>query len=408
MKKQEVILGIDIGAYDIKFAMGIQNEEDVDIISVSSIPTQGLVKGEIVSFERLSEVLKIGMDRVIYNASCRASKTYVCLSSRYFIGMSANASQTVSDGMITHKDIIKVIQSSHQYYGQQQGIAHSIMHSIPQHFIIDHQIYTNDPWGKPGVSLDVNIFLMFLHKDTINAYQKLLTQNNIVIQDLFCDQLVLGETVRKGNENKKYLMLDIGAETTKVMIFEGGSLVYFRCFQQAGNDLTHLIEEKLEISEDEAEFLKIKHADVYQDVSEEHKIYLPNQKIIKVQILNRLVEKYMRELLSSIWVRLNQDKILLVDMHIFLSGGTSNLMGIVELTREIFKCQAQKIKSTQSGTNDLVSPPQFATVNGLVLAGLRNQQNLWFATMNRKLTDIKESHIKPLQKKKGFFAFLND
>ncbi len=407
MKKQEVILGIDIGSYDIKFAMGIQNEDDVDIISVSSIPTQGLVKGEIVSFERLSEVLKIGMDRVIYNASCRASRTYVCLSSRYFIGMSATASQTVSDGMITHKDIIKVIQSSHQYYGHQQGIAYSITHSIPQQFIIDHQLYTNDPWGKPGVSLDVNIFLMFLHKNTISAYQKLLTQNNIVPQDLFCDQLVLSETIRKGNENKKYILLDIGAETTKVMIFEGESLVYFRIFQQAGNDLTELIQEKLELSEDEAEFLKMKHASVYQDVNEENRIYLPNQKPIKSQALNRIVEKYMRELLSNIWVKLNQDKILLVDMHIFLSGGTSNLMGLVELTKEIFKCQTYMSKSTQRGTNDLVAPPQFATVNGLVLAGLRNRQNLWFGTMNRKLNEIKETHIKPVDKKKSFFSFFS-
>ncbi len=407
MKKQEVILGIDIGSYDIKFAMGIQNEDDVDIISVSSIPTQGLEKGEIVSFERLSEVLKIGMDRVIYNASCRASRTYVCLSSRYFLGMGATASQTVSDGIITHKDIIKAIQSSHQYYGHQQGIVYSITHSIPQQFIIDHQIYTNDPWGKPGVSLDLNIFLMFLHKDTINAYQKLLTQNQIIAQDLFCDQLVLSETVRKGNENKKYILLDIGAETTKVMIFEGESLVYFRVFQQAGNDLTEMIQEKLEVSEDEAEFLKMKHASVYQDVSEENRIYLPSQKPIKSQALNRIVEKYMRELLSNIWVKLNQDKILLVDTHIFLSGGTSNLMGLVELSKEIFKCQTYISKSTQPGTNDLVAPPQFATVNGLVLAGLRNRQNLWFGTMNRKLNEIKETHIKPVDKKKSFFSFFS-
>jgi cell division protein FtsA len=409
MKKQDVVLGIDIGSYDIKFAMGLQNEEDIDIIAVSSIPTQGFSKGEITSYDRLSEVLTLGIERVIDSASCKPSQTAICLSSRLFFGLNAvSPLSSISGGVISHANITQLLQSGHQYYTQQHGITNRITHTIVQNYEIDQKQKVDYPWSKPALTLKAEMFLLFTHKSIIEAFNKLTKITGLVPTDIMCDQLALSQTMYHSNEHRQFAFLDIGADCTKLMIFNDQKPYYFKTFHQAGNDINELIENKFDVSSDEAEFLKIKFAKVCDQVNEDQKIILAhpkNPKQISQYQLNLVVENYLREVFSNIRVKLEQEQIDLHNTIMVLSGGTALLKGIVSLAEEVFKIEVKLVKPTQSGTKDLVLPPQFATVNGLVLSVLRNKHNQWFSTWLRSLNEINENNMKIEKNKKSFFAW---
>lgn len=399
MIREYALLGVDIGATNIKCAMGVRNEDThvIDIISAYTVPTLGIRDGFMEDRDALLDVIRQGINRVQDSALCKPKEVLFSISSRYFYTLDVSASVPISEGHVTHKNVLHLIEACHTAALQLNGsnANYAITHTLPQNFILDAQNTSLSPWGKPALQVDLNAHLVYGHKETINAFWDLGDTLKLPMRDISCNLLVQAESLlSKKDLEKSVAILDIGSETTKVMIFNEGRPIYFHSRFQGGTHITQEIQHQLNISNfDDAENLKLMHGVIRSEGGREMpRIPIYNEgptRYIRQETLTRILERALTENLSAIRVRLEEDQ---MDHYlkggVILSGGTSNIRGLDRLTAEILQTTARIGLPIQSGVKDLVHAPQYAAVNGLVLAGLRERYNSWFSIWRRPLKSV--------------------
>jgi cell division protein FtsA len=398
MVKEYPLLAIDIGAHNIKCAIAVRNEETqvIDIISVYTVPTLGIRDGFMEDRDALIDVIQQGIHRVQDSALCVPKEAIFSISSRHFFGLDVYADTGILDGRVTHKDMIKSVDLSHKSVSQKSLTnGYAITHTLPQRFMLDKDVASLSPLGQPALNMQLYAYLMYGHKETINAFWGLGDRLKLPLKDVVCDILVQAEGCLTHHDLQGYItLIDIGNETTSVMIFESGRPIYFHSRFQGGIHLTQEIQNQLKISYfDDAEALKLKHGIVrYEGDRDSPRIPIYHDgptRYVRQETLTRILERSLTENLSAIRVRIEEDQVSeYLSGGVILTGGSSNIRGIERLASEVLQTNARVCIPTQAGVKDLVQAPQYATVNGLALAGLKERYHAWFSTWRNSLSTI--------------------
>ena len=403
MVKEHPLLGIDVGATNIKCAMGVKGPDYIDIISVYTLHTLGIRDGLMEDTDSLIDVIKQGMLRAEAGASCKPKEALISISSRHFYTLDSSALIPITEGHVTHKDILRSIEACHaQHHKHTKGINNQsdfvITHTLPQQFYLDDQTSSLSPWGQPAFQMKLDAHLIYGHQKTLSRYWEMGQKANLPLKDIMCGLLVQAEGLLARNDLDGYVsILDLGSETTKIMIFHQGRPIYFHSRFQGGLNLTKEIQHRLKVSFDDAENLKLQHGAVRSEITrgseriplygEEPIRYIPQERLI------RIIERTLTENLSAIRVRLEKDGMeRYLDGGVILSGGGANIEGLDRLTSEILRCAVRVGKPQNPGTTDLVQAPQYATVNGLILAGLRRRYDGWFSSWKRPVSQVPPPH----------------
>jgi cell division protein FtsA len=405
MVREYALLGVDIGATNIKCAMGVKSEDtqQIDIISAYTVPTIGIRDGFMEDRDALVDVINQGIMRVQDSALCTPNEALFSISSRYFFTRDIQGNVSISDGHVTQKDILRCVEDCHANAHRAQEAesgGYAISHSVPQQFILDRQNPSLSPLGRPALNLDLRAHLFYGHKEITNAFWSLGEASlKLPLKDVVCDLLVQAEGLLSQRDLETSVMiLDMGSETTKVMIFNEGRPIYFHSRYQGGFHLTQEIQQQLNLDHfDDAENLKFMHGVIRDDVSRETPripIYTTGPtRYIRQETLTRILERVLTENLSAIRVRLEEDR---VDHYlrggVILSGGSANILGVERLASEVLQTTSRIGKPIQTGVKDLVQAPQYASVNGLILGGLKRRYDTWFGAWKRPIRTIPAVH----------------
>ena len=108
MVKEHPLLGIDVGATNIKCAMGVKGPDYIDIISVYTLPTLGIRDGLMEDPDSLIDVIKQGMLRAEVGASCKPKEAFISISSRHFYTLDSSA-------LICLRHFLKIHRNSYEF-----------------------------------------------------------------------------------------------------------------------------------------------------------------------------------------------------------------------------------------------------------------------------------------------------
>ncbi len=395
------IVGLDIGASNIKCALGLINHDDteqIDIIASATVPTVGISDGIITHRDHLLLAIKEGVRRLKENSQCDVEQIIISISSRHFYTLDTGSIVNISEGRVTHQDVLRVVQSCHEDAPQakaSQG-GYGITHTLPKEYSLDHQVTNEPPWSQPALLLGLKAHLVYGHKETLTQMWHLQESLRAPLIDVTCDLLAQFEGVIPPQETRSTAaLLDMGCETTKVLLVRDGKPVFFYCRMQGGVHISREIQRQFKISDfDEAEYLKLHYGKVYLGSHEKSENRIPIHgdgpvRFIRQESLSRILERSITENLSALRVRLEEAGVsAILSGGVYLTGGGANLKGICELASDILQTKVQLGRPQQRGVKDLIIQPQYATVNGLIIAGLRKRHNHWFSSWNRPLSEI--------------------
>ncbi len=394
------IVGIDIGATNIKGALGLtdQKREYIDIIAVTILPSIGLQDGTIIYRDKLLQAIKHAIERLKKHAQCNIEQVIISISSRHFYTLDVSSTVKVLEGRVTHKDVLAVVSACHQDAEKLQATqtGYHISHTLPQDFLLDHELSQDAPWSKPALELGIQALLLYGHRETLNQIWYLNPSLQAPILDVTCDLLAQAEgLINQENIPAYQSILDIGSETTKILITKQGKPIFFYCRQQGGIHITQEIQRQFKIADfDEAEHIKLTYGRVYIDADERNEERIPIHgdgpvRYVRQESLSRILERTITENLSALRVRLEEAGVAnLLNHGILLTGGTANIPRITDLANDILQAKVRLGRPQQKGVNDLVYKPQFSTVYGLVVYGLLNKHDQWFSSWQRKLKEI--------------------
>lgn len=377
-KQEKYIVGLDVGTSKICVVVGeIKHDSSLDVIGIGTTTSLGLRKGVVVSLDKTIEGIKKAVEEAELMAGIEISRTFIGVSgshvkgfnSRGVIGISTKQQEIFKD------DIDRVIAAAHPAGMPKDS---EVIHVLPQEFKVDNHEGIVDPIGMTGRRLEVNAhivtgsstaiqnMLTCVHRTGLSLAGKVLVQKANAEACLTLDEKEMGVA-----------LVDIGAGTTNIAVYERGSLWYTAVIPVGGYNFTNDIAIGLRTPIPDAEKIKKKYGCVQSAYLEEGAMFeaagvgTPNSRLVSQQTLVEILRPRAEELFGLVHQELSKagyDKV--INAGLVVTGGGSLLTGVTDIAEQEFDLPARLGKPTGiGGLVDVVSSPSFSTAIGLIKFG---------------------------------------
>jgi cell division protein FtsA len=384
MPKNSYIVGLDIGTKKVAAIIGeITEERKVEIIGIGTADSKGLRKGVVVNLEATTAAIKKAQEEAELMAGVEIDSAFVGISGAHIKSFNSRGVIAVSgkNREITREDIRRVIDQSKAVSIPPDR---EIIHVIPQEFVVDEQDGIKAPLGMSGIKLEVNVHIVTSAITSVQNLRTCVERAEIEIEQVVLNQIATSASVLTHDETELGVgLIDIGAGTTEVAIFERGSLWYTAIIPIGGDNFTNDIAVGLRTPIPEAEKIKKKFGCVAGPATDEQEtIEVPSvgrvkkPRVLSRQILADIIQPRAEEvfrLVDNDIKRMGYEKSL--NSGVVLTGGTALLEGLEEVAEEIFDLPVRRgDPSGIGGLVDRVSTPDYATAVGLILYGFNQWQ----------------------------------
>ena len=390
-KKDEYVVGLDIGTTKICAIVGEVSEEGIDIIGIGSHPSKGLRKGVVVNIESTVSSIKSAVEEAELKAGSEISSVYAGIAGGHIKGINSHGIVAIKNKEVVQTDVDRVIDASQAV---SIPLDREVIHVIPQQFIVDEQDGVRDPIGMSGVRLEAKVHIVTGAVTSAQNIIKCCNRAGLNVNDIILQQLASSEASLSTDEKELGVVLvDIGGGTTDVAVYSNGSVMHTAVITIGGNHLTNDIAVGLRTPAHEAERIKLKYGcSTTGLVHKDETIEVPsvggrNPRVLSRQILAEIIEPRMEEIFTLI-----QQEIIrsgyedMIAAGIVLTGGTSVMEGVPELAEQIFNLPVRRGSPKGiGGLVDVVRSPMYSTGVGLVLVGSKTAENKRFKVKDRNI-----------------------
>lgn len=378
MSREKYIVGLDVGTSKICVVVGeIKTDENLDVIGIGTAESSGLRKGVVVSLDKTVDGVRKAVEEAELMAGIEISKVFIGISGNHIRGFNSRGVIGISNKQpeIFREDIDRVIEAAHP--AGMPGDS-EIIHVLPQEFKVDDHDGIMDPTGMTGRRLEVNAHIVTGSTTAIQNMMTCVNRTGLNVAGKVLVQKANAEAVLTEDEKEMGVALvDIGAGTTNLAIFERGSLWHTAVIPVGGYNFTNDIAIGLRTPIPDAEKIKKKYGCVLAGyVDEEAMIEVgavgsPKTRLIPQQMLVNILQPRAEELFSLVHQEINNagyDGV--INAGLVVTGGGSLLTGMTEIAELEFDLPARLGKPVGiGGLVDVVSSPAFSTAIGLIKFG---------------------------------------
>lgn len=383
-KKDDIIVGLDVGTTKVCAIVGEETPEGLEVIGIGSHPSKGLRKGVVVNIETTVQSIKKAVEEAELMAGCEINRVYAGISGGHIRAFNSHGVIAVRDTEITKSDVDRVIEAA-------QAVAippdREVIHIIPQEYIIDDQEGIQEPLGMNGIRLEVKVHIVTAAVTSAQNIVKCANKAGLDVADIALQQIASSEAVLSNDERELGVgMIDVGGGTTDIALFQGGTVKYTTVISLGGNQITGDIAVGLRTPTAEAEKLKKKFGCAMVSMaSGDENFEVPGvgghkPRSASRQILSEIIEPRVEEILEL--ARLEMVKSGFEELStsgIVLTGGSASMEGIVELAEQVFNLPVRRgLPSGITGLVDVVRNPMYSTGVGLVRYGVKHATETQF------------------------------
>ncbi len=379
-----LVAAIDIGTSKTACLIARLEDGSPRIIGVGHRRMEGVRNGAIINLEAARDAL-VNAITVAENMAGETIRDVVVN-----VSCGKPQSETVSVDVpiggheVSRSDVRRLLLHGRK---AEENLERELVHAIPVGFRIDDTKGIRDPRGLYGDRLGADIHTVTAEHGPLRTLASCISGCHLQVSSfvvsayasglaaLVEDERLLGATV-----------IDLGAGTTGVAVFQGGELVHTDCVPVGGGHVTTDIAHGLSTPLDQAERIKMHYGTALSAPGDEAAIVevppigeideaaaTPVPKSLLTGIIKPRVEETLElvrgRLEASGWLRS-------AGRRIVLTGGASKLRGLRELTGSIFDCKVRTGRAYPlDGLAESATGPAFAASSGLILYAIRAHQD---------------------------------
>jgi cell division protein FtsA len=390
-KKEEHVVGLDIGTTKICAIVGEVSEEGVDIIGIGSHPSKGLRKGVVVNIESTVSSIKKAVEEAELMAGSEITSVYAGIAGGHIKGINSHGIVAIKNKEVAPMDVDRVIDAAQAV---SIPLDREVIHVIPQQFVVDDQDGVKDPVGMSGVRLEAKVHIVTGAVTSAQNIIKCCNRAGLNVNDIILQQLAASEASLSIDEKELgVVLIDIGGGTTDIAVYSNGSVIHTAVLTLGGNHLTNDIAVGLRTPAHEAERIKLKYGcSMAALVHKDETIEVPsvggrNPRILSRQILAEIIEPRMEEVFTLVHQEIQRSGCEdMIAAGVVLTGGTSIMEGVPEIAEQIFNLPVRRgTPKGIGGLVDVVRSPMYATGVGLVLMGNASTENKRFKVKDRNI-----------------------
>lgn len=399
---RKTITAIDVGSSKITTVISsVEDNQTPSVIGVCSYPSKGIKKGVVVNIDDATNAISESVMAAERMAGVTVSDVYVSINGELVTSLNNKGVVAVAGSEITVDDTFRAIENARTL-----SLPDNLnpIHIIPREFVVDNQGGIRYPIGMSGTRLEVETHIITAPNSYWQNLKKCVEQLGLNVFDVVFTGWASSLSVLTDTEKELGVtLLDIGAGTTNISIFEEGSVIYSGTIPLGGINVTSDIAIGLQVSLEDAEKIKVHMNDLFENKGkakkapsdsmpallrkieeEEPKVKKGdeidlsaldiNGKRVSKEMLKNIVEARCEEIFEM--ARDSVEKAgfkINMPAGIVLTGGSSLLRDLTKFTQGIFGVACRiGYPSGLTGMIEEISDPSFATVQGLIKYAIDN------------------------------------
>ncbi len=377
-RREELIVGLDLGTTKICAVVGEITSEGIDIVGVGTYPSIGMRGGVVVNIDQTVNSIRRAVTEAELMAWCEIRSVVAGVAGTHVQSLNSHGVIAVKSREVTQADIDRVLDAAKTIampYDRQ------ILHVLPQQFIVDEQEGILNPIGMSGVRLEAKVHIITGAISAVQNIVKCCEKAGLLVEDVVLESLASSESVL--DKDEKHLgvaLVDIGGGTSDVAVFLDHAIRYSCVVGLGGNHITSDISVGLRTSMEEAEKIKKRFGcALVEQVSQQEVIEVgsvggqkPRQ--LAHSVLAQIIEARSEEIVKIIeWELVRSSYMESLHAGVVLTGGVALLPGIRDLAENVFDLPVRVgVPYHFGGLKELVGNPMFATATGLLIYGLEH------------------------------------
>ncbi len=397
MAKDRVICGIDVGSSKIATLIAsIDETGKINLIGVSSTASKGVKKTQVVDIDEAVTAITESVEAAERMAGYSISSAFVSLGGPQIESVNQHAVVAVSEpeGEIKESDIRRVNDAARAL---PLPSSREILHVIPRTFTVDGQEGIKDPIGMTGIRLETETHIITGATTSMRNLVKCVSQVGIDVSELVFSGIASALSVLSDTEKELGVVLvDIGGETTDVVIFIDGSVAYSSVIPIGARHITSDMAVGLRVSLESAEKIKLSlgklpKVPALSDRLEESAKAQSNgkkkdeeaidikalgitediQKISRKAVVDGIIKPRLQEIFKYVGKEIKKSGFgTQVPSGLVICGGGAQTIGVLDQAKYVlgFPARVGNIEGL-SGLVEEIDSPLFASSAGLILYG---------------------------------------
>lgn len=399
--KNYIITGLDVGTNFIKTLTVLKrsNSEELEVLSKVQLPNSGMRRGVIVKVGKVSQNINKVIKQAQSESRQKIKEVYANIGGSHIFLTSSRGSVVISraDHNISQEDIERVVQAAKTFSLPPNK---EIIDFFPKQFMVDGEVGIKEPLEMKGIRLETEVLAI----GAFSPYFKNLTEAclnaGVQIADVVCNPIASAEACLAPQQKELgVVLLDIGAGTTDLAIYEEGDLVHLGVIPVGSSHITNDIAIGLRTDTKIAEEIKKEFGRCFRDSAKKNKrkekIELPSATLtFSSKLLTNIIEARVSEIFDLTQKEIKKVSSGILPAGVVITGGGASLPGIVDLAKKELKLPCRigipilkQADLRENITEDSGEEPSFSTAWGLVLSGVGEVSERAFPTMRKGLVN---------------------
>ena len=370
-----LITAIDVGTTKVCAFLGEkQPTGGIKLLAHSTIPCNGLRKGSVVDITTTSSAIKDAVRDIESSTGYKIDSAFISVTGAHI------SFQNRRDKLqpVTNTDVITADALSETGFPAVDpgDPGQKLIQAIRMNYCVDGEGDIRNPIGMHSDKLEIETHVVSGQAEILDRLSKSVREAGISMKGMVLEPLASAFAVLTDDEKERgVVMIDIGGGTTDIVAFKNGKICYTGVIPIGGFQFTNDIAMTLNTSYQLAEKSKIRYGstelhpldgnkDVSLEVDDEGRALK-----VKASDINQIIRERAFELARLVQIKLTDSGLeQAVTNNIVLTGGASNLRGLVEFLRRTLSLEVRKGDPKELlGLPEELKDGMYATSAGMLL-----------------------------------------
>lgn len=333
---KHIYTSVDIGSDSIKVVTSELFKGKLNLLAASSVKSKGIKKGLITDVNSATMSLQKAISEVENMLGIKIKKVITTIPSYFaeFTKIDGEIKINNENKIVTGDDVVKVLG---QAVKGKISSTKEMVTIVPIDFSVDSKTGIKDPKGLTGNTLRTRAILITTPKKNIYSVVGLIEAIGIEVVDISLNSIGdINALKNKGMEEKIGAIINIGAETTTISVYNKNILIKTSIIGMAGRDIDNDISYMYKIDSEVAKKIKEKFALAHKKYASSSEIYeLPGHKNIEQLEVSTIAMSRIEEILTLAKKELLELTNRQME-YIIITGGVSNMSHFELVAENIF------------------------------------------------------------------------
>lgn len=371
------VLAIDIGSSKIVAVIASVSQNNISVLGVGAVSSQGVKKGVISNIDLASKALKQALNEATKQSGIKPSKAIVSISEANTQSIQSKGFINIPKKEISKNEMQRVMNKALNEINIPND--YQLIHMIPNSFKLDEQDFVEDPCSMLSSSMEVNVTAIVTQKVNIANLTKTISLVGLDIENIVTSGYASSlSSLSTDEKSLGTAVLNLGSGYSSISITTNSTLRYSKYLPVGSNHITNDISIGLNTPYAIAENIKLRHANLIEGSSET--IEVPRtgdeekRNTISFNDIHQIVFARVEETLILLSKILENSQLKdNLGAGIVITGGMSKLKGLKELAQTVFTNMPIRIinkaalQIDTNGYDQILNHPSFSTVIGLLL-----------------------------------------